>query len=198
MQLWLIPVLPLAGFLLNGIFGRRFSKTIVNTIAIGSVLLSFAWVLKTLAGLGDLSAAHTEQYFTWIQSGSLNVGFDFTVDRVTRRLRHVGWSRRSERRAHRTILHLDSERQSQRWIRFHSGSAHRHHAAGGDRCRLPDPYLLDRLHGARRGLLPFLRLHEPVHVLHAHAGAGGQLPGDVRGLGRRGLVQLFADRLLLR
>src|ERR1022692_3815093 len=55
-----------------------------------------------------------------------------------------------------------------------------------------------RLHGARRGLLPFLRLHEPVHVLHAHAGAGGQLPGDVRGLGRRGVMQLSADRLLLR
>ena len=83
MQLWLIPVLPLLGFLLNGIFGRRLSKTAVNTIAIGSVLLSFAWVLKTLAGLGDLNAAHTEQYFTWIQSGTLNVGFDFTVDRLT-------------------------------------------------------------------------------------------------------------------
>jgi len=83
MQLWLIPVLPLAGFLLNGIFGRRFSKAAVNAIAIGSVLLSFAWVLKTLAGLGDLNAAHTEQYYTWIQSGSLNVGFDFTVDRLT-------------------------------------------------------------------------------------------------------------------
>ena len=83
MQLWLIPVLPLAGFLLNGIFGRRFSKAAVNAIAIGSVLLSFAWVLKTLAGLGDLNAAHTEQYFTWIQSGTLNVGFDFTVDRLT-------------------------------------------------------------------------------------------------------------------
>jgi NADH-quinone oxidoreductase subunit L len=83
MQLWLIPVLPLAGFLLNGIFGRRFSKAVVNWIAIGSVLLSFAWVLKTLAGLGDLNAAHTEQYFTWIQSGTLNVGFDFTVDRLT-------------------------------------------------------------------------------------------------------------------
>jgi NADH-quinone oxidoreductase subunit L len=83
MQLWLIPALPLAGFLLNGIFGRRFSKTAINAIAIGSVLLSFAWVLKTLAGLGDLNTAHTEQYFTWIQSGSLSVGFDFTVDRLT-------------------------------------------------------------------------------------------------------------------
>ncbi|MGA3076856.1 MAG: NADH-quinone oxidoreductase subunit L [Bryobacteraceae bacterium] len=83
MQLWLIPVLPLAGFLLNGILGRRLSKTVINAIAVGSVLLSFAWVLKTLAGLGDLNTAHTEQYFTWIQSGSLNIGFDFTVDRLT-------------------------------------------------------------------------------------------------------------------
>src|SRR5579863_2450267 len=83
MTLWLIPALPLAGFLLNGILGRRFSKTAVNTIGVGSVLLSFAWVLKTLAGLGDLNAGHTEQYFTWIQSGILNVGFDFTVDRLT-------------------------------------------------------------------------------------------------------------------
>jgi NADH-quinone oxidoreductase subunit L len=83
MQLWLIPVFPLLGFLLNGIFGRRLSKAVVNAIAIGSVLLSFVWVLKTLAGLGELNAAHTEQYFTWIQSGSLNIGFDFTVDRLT-------------------------------------------------------------------------------------------------------------------
>jgi len=83
MQLWLIPVFPLTGFLLNGIFGRRWSKAVIHTIAVGSVLLSFAWVLKTLAGLGDLSAAHTEQYFTWIQSGILHVGMDFTVDRLT-------------------------------------------------------------------------------------------------------------------
>ena len=83
MQLWLIPVFPLIGFLLNGIFGRRLSKTAINTIAIGSVVLSFAWVLKTIFGLGDLYTAHTEQYFTWIQSGTLNVGFDFTVDRLT-------------------------------------------------------------------------------------------------------------------
>ena len=83
MQLWLIPVFPLIGFLLNGIFGRRLSKAAINTIAIGSVVLSFACVLKTIFGLGDLSTAHTEQYYTWIQSGTLNVGFDFTVDRLT-------------------------------------------------------------------------------------------------------------------
>ena len=83
MQLWLIPALPLAGFLINGIFGRRFSKGMVNLVAIGSVVLSFAWVLKTILGLGGLHAAYTEHYFTWIQSGALTVNCDMAVDRLT-------------------------------------------------------------------------------------------------------------------
>ena len=78
MQLWLIPLLPLAGFLINGIFGRRFSKSLVNVFAIGSVALAFAWVVKTLLGLGDLNTPYTEHYFTWIQSGILTVSCDFT------------------------------------------------------------------------------------------------------------------------
>jgi NADH-quinone oxidoreductase subunit L len=82
MQLWLIPILPLAGFLINGLFGRRFSKGIVNAIAIGSVALSFAWVVKTLLGL-DLNQPYSERYFTWIQSGAFSVNFEFTVDKLT-------------------------------------------------------------------------------------------------------------------
>src|SRR5260370_27189361 len=83
MQLWLIPILPLAGFLVNGIFGRRLSKSVINVVAIGSVLLSFAWVLKTLIGLGALTSTYSEHYFTWIQSGNFQVGADFAVDRLT-------------------------------------------------------------------------------------------------------------------
>ena len=83
MQLWLIPILPLAGFAINGLFGRRFSKAIVNAVAVGSVLLAFAWVVKTLLGLGSLDSAYIERYFTWIQSGSLNIGCDMAVDRLT-------------------------------------------------------------------------------------------------------------------
>jgi NADH-quinone oxidoreductase subunit L len=83
MQLWLIPALPLAGFLINGIFGRRFSKSVVNAVAIASVALSFAWVLKTILGLGDLHTAYTEHYFTWIQSGAFTVNCDMAVDRLT-------------------------------------------------------------------------------------------------------------------
>jgi NADH-quinone oxidoreductase subunit L len=83
MQLWLIPALPLAGFLINGIFGRRFSKGAVNLVAIASVVLSFAWVLRVVFGLGDLHAAYTEHYFTWIQSGALTINCDMAVDRLT-------------------------------------------------------------------------------------------------------------------
>ena len=82
MQLWLIPIFPLAGFVINGLFGRRFPKALINTVAVGSVLLSFAWALKTITGV-DLSTAHTEHYFTWIQSGTFTANCDFTVDRLT-------------------------------------------------------------------------------------------------------------------
>jgi NADH-quinone oxidoreductase subunit L len=83
MQLWLIPIFPLAGFLINGLFGRKFSKGIINAVAVGSVLLSFAWVLKTLAALGTLHAPYIEHYFTWIQSGTFSAGCDMSVDRLT-------------------------------------------------------------------------------------------------------------------
>jgi NADH-quinone oxidoreductase subunit L len=83
MQLWLIPILPLAGFLINGILGRRFSKSLVNTVAISSVVLSFLWVLHTISAMGDLNTPRVEHYFTWIQSGAINIGCDFLVDRLT-------------------------------------------------------------------------------------------------------------------
>jgi len=82
-HLWLIPAFPLAGFLLNGLLGRRAPKAFVNAVAIGSVTLSFLWVLKTLMALGSLDAAHVERYFAWIESGDLRIGFDLAVDRLT-------------------------------------------------------------------------------------------------------------------
>jgi NADH-quinone oxidoreductase subunit L len=83
MQLWLIPALPFAGFLVNGLFGRRFPKALINLVGVGSVLLSFAWVVKTLFALGDLATPYTEHYFTWIASGAFNVGADLMIDRLT-------------------------------------------------------------------------------------------------------------------
>jgi NADH-quinone oxidoreductase subunit L len=83
MNLWLIPIFPFAGFLVNGLFGRRMPKAAINVVAVGSVMLSFLWVLLTLRSLGGMDAVYTEHLFTWIQSGSLNIGVDFSVDRLT-------------------------------------------------------------------------------------------------------------------
>ena len=82
-SLWLIPIFPLVGFLINGLLGRRFSKTVINTIAVGSVVLSFLWVLKALSALAPLNETYVEHYFTWISSGTLDIGFDFAIDRLT-------------------------------------------------------------------------------------------------------------------
>ena len=88
--LWLIPVLPLAGFVVNGIFGRKLPRFLVAGIAVGAAVLSFLWVLYVL---GSLSApgeflslperTYVEHYFTWIQTGPFLVNCDFAVDRLT-------------------------------------------------------------------------------------------------------------------
>ncbi len=82
-QLWLIPLLPLLGFLINGLFGRRFPNLLVGLIAVGTVFGSFLWVVKSLQALGALEHAHVEHYYTWLESGNLNIGVDLMIDRLT-------------------------------------------------------------------------------------------------------------------
>ena len=83
-SLWLIPILPLLGAAVNGLLGRRLPKFAVSAIAMLTVLGSFLWVLKSLSALGDLDVPYSEHYFTWIKSGSLDIGVDFMIDRLTR------------------------------------------------------------------------------------------------------------------
>ncbi len=82
-HLWLIPFFPLAGFLLNGLLGKRMPKSFVNAVAIGSVALSFLWVLKCLGALMPLEEIHRESYFNWIASGSLTIPYELAIDRLT-------------------------------------------------------------------------------------------------------------------
>jgi NADH-quinone oxidoreductase subunit L len=83
MHLWLIPLFPLVGFLLNGLFGRRLRKRQVGLIAVGFAGLSFLYVIGVLASLYPLNTAYAEHDFTWIQSGFLHIGFDLMLDRLT-------------------------------------------------------------------------------------------------------------------
>src|SRR3954454_12710779 len=83
MTLWLIPLFPLLGFLVNGLFGRRLSKSAVNIAAILSVAVSFLYVVLAIQRLYPLNTPYVEHGFTWIQSGFFNVGFDLLLDRLT-------------------------------------------------------------------------------------------------------------------
>jgi len=83
MNLWLIPLFPLIGFILNGLWGRRYPKALINLISVGTVAASLIYVLAVLSKLSPLNTAYSEHYFTWIQSGFLTVGFDLLLDRLT-------------------------------------------------------------------------------------------------------------------
>ncbi len=83
LHLWLIPALPLAGFLINGLFGRRLSKAAINTVALTSVTLAFLWTLRVFFAARGSTEPHLERYFTWIESGRLSIAVSFYLDRLT-------------------------------------------------------------------------------------------------------------------
>ena len=83
MTLWLIPFFPLLGFFINAMFGKRLTKPVVNSIACGSVAISFLYAAFGLYHLYPLDTPVVEHGFTWLQSGFLHVGFDLIADRLT-------------------------------------------------------------------------------------------------------------------
>ena len=51
LYLWLIPVLPLVGAAINGLFGKRFSRQTVSAIALGFCGAAFAMALWIVASI---------------------------------------------------------------------------------------------------------------------------------------------------
>ena len=54
-HLWIIPLLPLLGAALNGIFGARWPRSAVNAVALGSTGLSFLAVVEAVREFLKLS-----------------------------------------------------------------------------------------------------------------------------------------------
>jgi len=86
MHLFIIPLLPLAGAAINGLFGKRFPKALVNTIALGSTALSFAyalWASAQFLALPAVQVPYVETYGTWMASGSFAVHWGFWLDQLS-------------------------------------------------------------------------------------------------------------------
>ncbi len=82
LHLWLIPLLPFVGFLINGLFGSRLPKPLVSAIALLFPLGSLVVVAKAIANATSLPyVEHCP--VGWIHVGSFNVGFDFAFDQLT-------------------------------------------------------------------------------------------------------------------
>jgi NADH-quinone oxidoreductase subunit L len=88
LHLWLIPLLPFAGFLVNGILGARLPKWLVTTVALLAPLGAFAVVLVRAAGfLGAAAAAAAPITETcpssWISIGTLHIDFSLVLDQLS-------------------------------------------------------------------------------------------------------------------
>ncbi len=85
-HLWIILALPLAGAAINGLCGKRWPKSAVNGVAIGSVSLAFLAVAELVREFRNLAPGQipwTGDSFTWILAGPFRVDFALRVDQLT-------------------------------------------------------------------------------------------------------------------
>ena len=81
---YLIPLLPFIGFLINGLARKSLSKPVVGVIGSGVIFLSFC--LSILVFLSVSKEGFTTQninYFPFINIDTLNIPFEFQVDQLT-------------------------------------------------------------------------------------------------------------------
>src|SRR6201997_3674753 len=84
MILWLIPILPLVGAAINGLFGRRFSNRTVSAIGLlfpGLAMLYTWWIAaQFFPHPGTIIQTFS---FPWIKVGSFTVEYGFQLDQLS-------------------------------------------------------------------------------------------------------------------
>lgn len=79
---YLIPLLPFAGFLLTGLLRKQLSKSLTSIIACGSILVSF--ILSILVFL-EVRKGNVDvlSYFNFLSVGELTIPFAFKIDQLS-------------------------------------------------------------------------------------------------------------------
>ena len=82
-QLTLIVVLPLIGFLLNGLFGHRLGRGFVNAVGCGLPVLAFLTAVMAVRGVLGSDAPLVETAFRWALIGDFAFEISFYLDRLS-------------------------------------------------------------------------------------------------------------------
>jgi NADH-quinone oxidoreductase subunit L len=81
--IWLIPLLPLAGFVINGLGRNALSKSVIGVIGSLVILLSFALSVGAFLQVKSTGTYIDVDYFDWIRVGGFHVPFAFRVDQLS-------------------------------------------------------------------------------------------------------------------
>ena len=82
--IWLIPALPLMGFLINGLGNKKIPHPVSGWIATSAMLASFIISLMVFFQLrSSESDSILINYFQWIKAGNFTAQFGFLADRLS-------------------------------------------------------------------------------------------------------------------
>jgi NADH-quinone oxidoreductase subunit L len=81
--IWLIPVLPLAGFVINGLGRNTLSKGIIGAIGSLLVLVAFGLSVATFFQIKQSGVPVNVTIFDWISVGNFHIPFAFLVDQLS-------------------------------------------------------------------------------------------------------------------
>jgi NADH-quinone oxidoreductase subunit L len=84
LNLWLIPVLPLAGAAINGFLGKKSSRAAVSTVGLLFSGAAFAWAVSVALRFSSLTQIPYQEYVAhWIRSGTFTVDFTLYLDQLS-------------------------------------------------------------------------------------------------------------------
>jgi len=81
--IWLIPLLPLAGFIINGLGRNTLSKGVIGFIASALVFASFALSVCTFIQIKSMNVPINVDLFEWFAVLDLHIPFAFLVDQLS-------------------------------------------------------------------------------------------------------------------
>jgi NADH-quinone oxidoreductase subunit L len=83
LNLWLIPVLPLAGAAINGFLGKKSSRTAVSAVGLVFSGAAFAWALSVALRFSSVDLPYQEYLAQWIRSGNFRADFALYLDQLS-------------------------------------------------------------------------------------------------------------------